>query len=131
VRGLRGATTITEDTPAAIEAATLELLHALLAANPSLRPEDLASVWFTLTPDLRSAYPAAAARKLGWTEVPLMCSQEIPVPGGLPQAIRLLAHWNTDLPQTEIRHVYLREAVRLRPDWARRLQQDQTGEVSL
>jgi chorismate mutase len=92
------------------------LLEALLEANPSMQPKDLASIVFSVTPDLNSVYPAKAVRQLGWTEVPLMCMQEIPVPDGLPRIVRLLAHWNTELPQESIQHVYLGEAASLRPD---------------
>jgi chorismate mutase len=119
VRGIRGATTICEDHPETIKAATRELLLAVCAANPSLRPADIASVLFTVTDDIRSAYPALAARELGWEEVPLMCAQEIPVAGSLPCCIRVMATWNTDLPQHEVHHVYLHNAVQLRPDLAR------------
>jgi chorismate mutase len=92
------------------------MLAAIMADNPSLRPEDLASAWFTLTSDLDAAYPAAAARQMGWSQVPLMCSQEIPVPGSLPRCIRVLLHWNTELPQDQIQHIYLGQATSLRPD---------------
>jgi chorismate mutase len=116
LRGVRGATTAAQDQAEEILSATRELMEAILQANPALQPEDIASVIFTTTADLRAVYPARAARELGWTEVPLMCAQEIPVPEGLPRCIRVLLHWNTELPQVAIRHVYLREAVRLRPD---------------
>jgi chorismate mutase len=119
VRGIRGATTICEDNPDAIRMATRELLLAICAANPTLRPADIASVLFTVTEDLRAAYPALAAREMGWEEVPLMCAQEIPVPGSLPCCIRVMILWNTELAQPEIRHTYLHEAVKLRPDLAR------------
>ncbi len=116
VRGVRGATVVTEDQPTVILQATSELLQAMLEANPSLRPEDIASAIFTLTEDLQAAYPALAARQLGWEQVPMICSREIPVPGSRPRCIRILLHWNTDLGQKEIRHVYLGEARSLRPD---------------
>jgi chorismate mutase len=116
VRGLRGATTIIEDRADAVLLATRELLLAILEANPTLRPNDIASVFFTVTHDIQSAFPALAAREMGWGEVPLICAQEIPVPGSLDHCIRLLLLWNSDLTQNEIHHVYLREAVRLRPD---------------
>ncbi|MBT3389666.1 MAG: chorismate mutase [Chloroflexi bacterium] len=116
VRGIRGAITVDEDHPEAILAATQELLEKIGVSNPALRVSDLASVWFTLTADLRSVFPAKAARQLGWTDVPLMCAQEILVPGSLPRCVRVLIHWNTGLPQNEIRHIYLREAAQLRPD---------------
>ena len=116
LRGVRGATTAAQDQAEEILSATRELMEAILQANPTLQPEDIASVIFTTTADLRAVYPARAARELGWTDVPLMCAQEIPVPEGLPRCIRVLLHWNTELPQIAIQHVYLREAVRLRPD---------------
>jgi chorismate mutase len=119
VRGIRGATTVSEDTGEAIRLATRELLLAICAANPFLRPADIASVFFTTTDDVRAAYPAQAARELGWETVPLMDAQEIPVPGSLPRCIRVMILWNTELAQQEIHPVYLREAVRLRPDLAK------------
>lgn len=116
LRGVRGATVVDKDDTQEIIAATKELLLAILDANPTLQTNDLASAYFTVTDDLSSAYPARAARQLGWGEVPLMCAREIPVPGGLPRCIRVLLHWNTDLTQGAINHVYLGEATRLRPD---------------
>jgi chorismate mutase len=116
VRGVRGATDVVVDEPGAVLRATRQLLEAMLEANPKLKPEDLASVIFTVTPDLSSEYPAKAARELGWRDVPLLCTCEIPVPGGLPRIVRALAHWNTELPQNSIKHVYLGEAIHLRPD---------------
>lgn len=118
VRGLRGATTVTQDQRDDILSATRELLEAILLANPTLQGEAIASLIFTLTSDLVSTYPAEAARQIGWTEVPLLCAQEIPVPGSLAQCIRVLIHWNTDLPQSAIKAVYLHQATRLRPDLA-------------
>jgi len=116
LRGVRGATVADANTADAILEATRELLLAILAANPTLQPEDVASVTFTLTVDLDAVYPAQAARELNWTQVPLMCAQEIPVPDGINRCIRVMLLWNTDLSQSEIQHVYLKEAVRLRPD---------------
>lgn len=116
VRGIRGATTVNADTASAVLSATRELLLAIQEANPSIQPRDIASVLFTVTHDIRSVYPAQAARELGWEEVPLMCAQEIPVPGSLGLCIRVLITWNTDIEQNEIRHIYQREAIRLRPD---------------
>ena len=116
VRGIRGATTICEDNADAVRLATRELLLAILEANPSLRPEDIASAFFTVTEDIRAVHPALAAREMGWGDVPLMCAQEIPVPGSLPCCIRVMILWNTDLKQKEIHHVYLHGAVQLRPD---------------
>ena len=116
IRGIRGATTTDLDQPEAILQATYELLEAILEANPALRPEDIASAVFTITQDLTSAYPAKAARQMGWGLVPLLCAQEIPVPDGLPRCIRVLIHWNTELPAQAVSHVYLRRAASLRPD---------------
>ena len=118
VRGIRGAVVAERDEPEAIWSATRSLLQAILDANPGLRPADLASAWFTATPDLSAAYPAAAARQMGWTQVPLMCVQEMAVTSSLARCIRVLLHWNTDLPQEQIAHVYLGAAQSLRPDLA-------------
>jgi chorismate mutase len=115
-RGIRGAVTSEADTPEAILAASCELLQGILAANPALQTEDIGSVFFTVTDDLAAVHPALAARQLGWTDVPLLCAREIPVPGSLPRTIRVLLHWNTELPQGAIRHVYLGAAAVLRPD---------------
>ena len=118
LRGVRG-TTVTEDNqPEAILSATRDLLVAMLRANPSLQPADLASAFFTLPDDLNAVYPAKAARELGWENVPLICAREIPVPGGLPRCVRILLHWNTELSPDKVRHVYLGEAASLRPDLA-------------
>ena len=114
--GVRGAITVERDEPEAILQATQEMLSAILANNPDIQPEDIASALFTVTPDLCSVFPAKAARQMGWSQVPLMCAQEIPVTGALPRCIRVLLHWNTEHTQSEIQHVYLREAIRLRPD---------------
>jgi chorismate mutase len=116
VRGIRGATTVHADQAEPILAATQELLEAILVHNPGLVPEAIASALFTVTDDLSAVYPAKAARQIGWVQTPLMCAREIPVPGSLPRCIRVLIHWNTSLPQSAIRHVYLGEATQLRPD---------------
>ena len=116
VRGIRGAIVVDQDQSETVLAATRELLQAICAANPLLQPDDLASAIFTVTGDLTSIYPAQAARQLGWVHVPLLSAREIDVPGGMPRCIRVLLHWNTDLPQTEIQHVYLGAAASLRPD---------------
>jgi len=115
VRGVRGATTVSEDTPEAILDATEELVREIVAAN-EIRSEDVASALFTVTPDLHAEFPAAAARRMGWTMVPLLNFTEIGVPGRLARCIRVLLHVNTDRAQKEMVHVYLREAVSLRPD---------------
>ena len=114
-RGVRGATTVDANTAEAILLATRELLEALVIAN-DLEHGDLASAIFTVTQDLNAAFPARAARDLGWTEVALLCSHEIDVPGGLAGCIRVLLHWNTERAASEVKHVYLRGAERLRPD---------------
>lgn len=116
MRAIRGAITVTENQAELILQATRELLQAILSANPTLSPADLAAAWFTLTDDLDAVYPAQAARQLGWQHVPLMCAREIPVPGSLPHCIRVMLFWNTDLDQQAIQHIYLREAASLRPD---------------
>ncbi len=115
VRGIRGATTVSEDSADAILDATEELVRELVSAN-DLKPEDIASALFTVTPDLRAEFPAAAARRIGWTMVPLLNFTEIGVPGRLEKCIRVLLHVNTERSQNEMVHVYLREAVALRPD---------------
>lgn len=115
-RGVRGAISVEEDTQDSILQATHDLLIGIIQANPSLQSQDLASALFTVTDDLTSTYPALAARQLGWVEVPLLCAREIAVPGGMPRVIRVLLHWNTDLLQSEVRHVYLGRAAALRPD---------------
>lgn len=116
MRGVRGATVAGSNQAVEIGRATRELLESMLSANPGLKTEDIASALFTVTPDLDAAYPALGARELGWAEVPLLSASEIPVPGGLPRCIRVLLHWNTDLLQNQIHHVYLGEAASLRPD---------------
>jgi chorismate mutase len=116
IRGIRGAITVSADQPDLILQATRELLEAILDENAGMTPEDVSSAIFTVTDDLTSTFPAQAAREMGWELVPMLCGREIPVPNSLPRVIRVLVHWNTELPQSEIKHVYLREAVKLRPD---------------
>jgi chorismate mutase len=115
VRGIRGATSVDVNDAEPIIAATRELLERIVAAN-GLATEDVASVIFTATSDLDAAYPARAARDMGWVHVPLLCMQEMAVVGSLPRCIRVLVLWNTDRPAGQIRHVYLRRARALRPD---------------
>ena len=118
VRGIRGATTVEANDPAAITGATLELLTVLRDLN-GLRSEDIGYIWFTVTPDLDAAVPADAARAgLGWTDVPLICGREIPVPGALAMCVRVLVAWNTTRAQRDVRHAFLRGARVLRPSWA-------------
>ncbi len=116
-RGIRGATTVEQNNREEILAATTELLQLLIRTN-ELRAEDVASAIFTVTADLNAEFPALAARQLGWTEVALMCTQEIPVPNSLGKCIRILLHVNTTRSATEIQHVYIRGAVNLRPNLA-------------
>ena len=114
VRGIRGATTADANTRDCILAATRELLEAMIAAN-NLQPDDIASAIFTTTPDLNVEFPAVAARQLGWYDVALLCEHEMSVPHGLPMCIRILIHWNTEVSADEVRHVYIKGAVHLRP----------------
>jgi len=116
IRGIRGATTVPADDPELILQATRELLEGILEENENMRPDDVASALFTVTDDLASTFPAQAARQMGWGLVPMLCAREIPVPNSLPRVIRVLVHWNTEVLQNEITHVYLRDAVKLRPD---------------
>ncbi len=116
-RGIRGATTVGRDDAAEILAATRELLACLVQSN-DVRNEDIASAVFTVTPDLTAAFPAQAARQLGWDDVALLDAQEIPVPGALARCVRVLILWNTGTPQAAVRHAYLRDARVLRPDLA-------------
>lgn len=117
VRGIRGATTVEANEAEEILSATRELLEEICRQN-DLNPAEVASVFFTVTSDLDATFPAEAARQMGWILVPMLCAREIPVPGRLGMCIRVLIHVNTDKSQEEIRHVYLRRAVALRPDWS-------------
>jgi chorismate mutase len=119
VRGIRGAVTVAADEPAAIHAATHELLNEIVARN-DIEVEDIASVMFTLTPDVRAAFPALAARDMGWTHVPMLHAVEVDVPGAIERCIRVLMHVNTVRSMRDVEHVYLREAERLRPDLVRK-----------
>jgi len=114
-RGVRGATTVEANTREEILTETRQLLALMIRLN-DIQSEDVASAIFTLTSDLNAEFPAMAARQLGWLDVPLICTHEVHVPGGLPRCIRILLNWNTDKPQADIQHVYFREATRLRPD---------------
>lgn len=118
-RGIRGATTVECNSAQEILDATNELLAAIVDAN-QIDVENVASVIFTTSPDLDAAFPAVAARAFGWDQVALMCMHEIGVPGSLERAIRVLIHYNTEKSMREMRHVYLRRAIELRPDWAYR-----------
>ncbi|GAB4476278.1 MAG: chorismate mutase [Anaerolineales bacterium] len=117
LRGIRGAIIVEENTVEAILSAASQLLEAMLAANPALNPDDIASCFFTVTPDLTAEYPAKAARQMGWLDVPLICAQEMAVPHGLKRCLRVLIHWNTELSSAQVEHVYLGQAAQLRPEW--------------
>lgn len=117
IRALRGATQLQADDPAEMADAVVELVSQILERN-ALSTDDLISVVFTSTPDLRSAFPAAAARMLGIGDVPLLCAQELDIEGALPRVVRVLAHANLDRPRQDVVHVYLRGAEVLRQDLA-------------
>ncbi|MCY3799326.1 MAG: chorismate mutase [Chloroflexota bacterium] len=117
IRGVRGATTVERNSRRAIMDGTLELLQAMIETN-GISEDEVASILFTATPGLDAAYPAAAARQLGWTRTALMGFQEAHVIDGLQQCVRVLIHWNTDKPMDAIQHVFLHGAVALRPDIA-------------
>ncbi|MFE9645604.1 chorismate mutase [Streptomyces sp. NPDC006365] len=117
VRAVRGAVQLERDEAGHMDEQVSELLSAILERN-SLTTEDLISIWFTATPDLHSDFPAAAARKLGIVDVPLICAQELDIEGAMPRVIRVLAHIESDLPRSDIAHVYLGAAATLRKDIA-------------
>jgi len=114
LRGIRGATTVDANTRDAILQATTELLAALIEAN-GIQADDVASAFFTTTPDLTAEFPALAARRtFGWSNVALMCGHEMNIPGSLPMCLRILLHVNTDRKQSEVKFIYLRGATALR-----------------
>ena len=115
VRGVRGATTVENNTRDEILTATRQLFALMIRLN-GIEPEMAASAMFSVTTDLNAEFPALAARQLGWLEVPLLCTYEIDVPGSLKKCIRILINWNTEKSQHDIKHVYIKEAVKLRPD---------------
>ncbi|RMF87730.1 MAG: chorismate mutase [Planctomycetota bacterium] len=114
-RGVRGATTADENTSEAILQATRELLALMIREN-DIRPEEVACIFFTTSPDLNSQFPALAARQLGWMHVPLLCGHEMGVPGSLEKCIRIMILWNTEKSAQDIVHVYVKGAETLRPD---------------
>jgi chorismate mutase len=114
-RGVRGATTVASNDREEILTATRQLLALMIRLN-GIESRDVASATFSTTRDLDAEFPALAARQLGWLDVPLLCGHEMSVPGSLPLCIRVMLHWNTEKEQSEIEHVYVREANRLRPD---------------
>lgn len=116
VRGIRGAISVTKDDPDEILDATRELMQQILKRNEITDYDDVISAVFTTTHDLTSCFPAEAARHIGMSTVPLLCALEIPVPNAMPLCIRILLHVNCDKKPSEIDHVYLRDAAKLRPD---------------
>lgn len=115
VRGIRGATTTPVNTKSDIVAKTKEMLETLVQLN-NIHMEDIASAIFSVTDDLDAEFPAVAARQMGWTYTPLFCTMEIPVQGSLKSCIRVLLHVNSERSQEEMKHVYLHDAEKLRPD---------------
>ncbi len=114
-RGVRGATTVDDNSREAVLQATRQLLALMIREN-GIETDDVASAIFTATTDLNAEFPALAARQLGWLDVPLLCANEIGVPGALPRCVRILIHWNTAASQKDVVHIYLRDAIKLRPD---------------
>lgn len=112
---IRGATTAKKNTADSMLSSTKELLSKIVELN-QLESERIISAFFTATPDLNAAFPAAAARELGWNDIPLMCAVEINVEGSLEKCIRVMIHVDIDKPREQVKHVYLNEAKRLRPD---------------
>ena len=119
VRGIRGAVNIASNTKEEILSKSRELLEAILGAN-KVKPADIAAAIFTLSPDLNADFPAYAARQLGWTDVPLMCARELDVPGAMEKVIRVLLLVNSRIPAAKIKHQYLGDTPRLRPDLAKK-----------
>ena len=117
VAAIRGAIDVRADSPAEVREAVIELVGEIGARN-QLEPEAIISAQFTATPDLKSVFPAKAAREAGWTAVPMLCTLEIDVPGALPRCIRVMLHANVPVSRP-VEHVYLRGAVALRPDLGR------------
>lgn len=114
-RGVRGATTADGNTREDILRATRQLLALMIRQN-GIQAEDVGSALFTTSPDLNAEFPALAARQLGWLDVPLMCGHEMNIPSALKRCVRVLLNWNTERSQQEIEHVYIKDAVQLRPD---------------
>ena len=127
-RGVRGATTADGNHSDAILQATRELLALMIRKN-GIEVQDVSSAIFTTTPDLDAAFPALAARQLGWIDVPLLCTHEINVPESLPSCIRILIHWNTTKEQQDIEHIYIKDAVVLRPELSQRLSREDREEL--
>ncbi|GAK06655.1 chorismate mutase II [Geomicrobium sp. JCM 19038] len=122
MRGIRGATTVKENDAESIWEETRKCLEEMVTENKVL-PSDVAHIWFTVTEEINAAFPAKATRMLEgeeWTYVPVMCATEIPVPSGLKRCIRIMMTVNTDVPASEIVHVFHNEAIQLRPDLAQK-----------
>ena len=117
VRAIRGAVQVEANEREAILEGTTELVNEVMGRN-DLTTDEVISVLFTMTPDLTAEFPALAARKLGFHDVPLICASEIPVPSAMPRVVRLMAHVETDRPRAALQHVYLRGAAALRLDIA-------------
>ena len=117
VRAIRGATQVEANDRDSILEGTAELVSEVMSRN-ELCTDDVISVIFTVTPDLNAEFPALAARKTGFHDVPLLCANEIDVPHALPRVVRLMMHVNTERPRSDVQHVYLRGAVALRLDIA-------------
>lgn len=128
LRGIRGATRVKENSKESIFTASKELLLAIVRAN-DVETEDIASIFLTTSPDLNAEFPAYAARDLGWIAVPLLCAQEIGVPGSMTRLIRILLHVNTTKSQSEIKHQYLGETKKLRPDLFEETSNDSHNEI--
>lgn len=114
-RGVRGATTADANAREDILRATRQLLALMIRQN-GIQADDVGSALFTTSPDLNAEFPALAARQLGWLNVPMMCGHEMSVPGSLQRCVRVLLNWNTEKSPQEIQHVYIKDAVQLRPD---------------
>lgn len=117
-RAVKGATTADANTAEDILEATAELLRTIITLN-ELTPEDIVSIFLSTTRDLNATFPAVAARELGLTDAPLMCTHEMDVPGALDMVVRVIMHINTAKPAAELKHVYLKRATELRPEFAR------------
>jgi chorismate mutase len=115
IRGIRGAISVSKNTKDEIVSSAKSLLRKIVSLN-KMKIEDIASIVFSVTRDLNAEFPAIAARKLGWKNVPLLCTYEVDVPGSLPRCIRVLMHVNSKKSQSAIKHVYLNDAKKLRPD---------------
>lgn len=116
IRGFRGATTVTGNVESEIMNETKKLVLKMVETN-RINPEDISHVLFSVTNDLNASFPAKVAREMnGWTHVPVMCMKEIDVPNSLPLCIRVMMVAKTDLQQNEVQHIFLNEAIKLRPD---------------